>query len=56
MNQNWKSYVEEFEDLEEREMRKAYKNRSSKKLDHEQEKKLKEKKKNEVQYPKKSKR
>ena len=34
MNQHWQKYAEEFEDLEEREIRKAYKNRPGKKLDH----------------------
>ena len=48
MNQHWQKYAEEFEDLEEREIRKAYKNRPGKKLDHKQEKKLKERKKNET--------
>ena len=54
MNQHWQKYVEEYEELEERELRKAYKSKP-KKLDHKQEQKLKETKKNGVQYPKKPK-
>ena len=54
MNQQWQKYVEEYEELEEREFSKAYKSKP-KKLDHKQEQKLKETKKNGLQYPKKPK-
>ena len=47
MAQHWEKYIEEFEDLEEREY---------KQLDHTQAKKMKETKKNGTQHPKKPRR
>jgi len=55
MEQHWSKYVEEFEDLEEKEYVKSFKNKK-KKLNHTQAKKMKETKKNDMQYPKKPRR
>ena len=55
MGQHWTKYVEEFEDLEEKEYVKSFKNKKPK-LNHTQAKKIKETKKNGTQHPKKPRR
>ena len=55
MAQRWEKYIEEYEDLEEREYKQSFKHKK-KKLDHSQAKKIKETKKNGTQYPKKPRR
>lgn len=55
MSQHWTKLIEEFEELEEKELVKSVKHRKPK-LNHKKATQLKENKKNGIKYPKKAKR
>ena len=53
---HWTKLVEEYEELEEKELSASFKKRKKPKLNHNEAKQIKEQKKNGVKYPKKRKR